>query len=189
MDYPHVQADNPWYNYYIKYEPKQEKTYFLLMTTRTKISLSIRAVRVCTLVARCVNGRDAGDPACLNSYRDKDTWAVTCDFQQCSILKSIDSYEPVQPLFKLRNSKCCSVSSLTVIEYSSDKQRLWSDCAYAQADLRLCWSHKLHCWKCHVAAHFFLRSGVMIIRVPKTGFLATWRKCTRGVQYVMKTHS
>ena len=29
-----------------------------------------------------------------------------------------------EPTFKLRNSKSCSVSSLTLIEYSSDKQRL-----------------------------------------------------------------
>ena len=43
---------------------------------------------------------------------------------QRGILTSVDSYEPVQPSFKLRNSKCCSVSSLTVIEYSSDLQRL-----------------------------------------------------------------
>ena len=47
-------------------------------------------------------------------------WAVTCDFQQCGILTSVDSYEPVQPTFELRNSKWCSVSSLTIIEYSSD---------------------------------------------------------------------
>ena len=37
-----------------------------------------------------------------------------------SILTSVDSDEPVQPPFKLTNSKLCSVSSLTVIEYSSD---------------------------------------------------------------------
>ena len=47
-------------------------------------------------------------------------WAVTCDFQQCGILTSVDSYEPVQPPFKLRNSKWCSVSSFTVIDYSSN---------------------------------------------------------------------
>ena len=28
-------------------------------------------------------------------------WAVTCDFQQCSILTCVDSDEPVQPPFKL----------------------------------------------------------------------------------------
>ena len=38
--------------------------------------------------------------------------AATCDFQQCGILTSVDSDEPVQPPFKLRNSKWCSVSSL-----------------------------------------------------------------------------
>ena len=39
-----------------------------------------------------------------------------CDFQQCGILTSIDSDEPLQPPFKLRNSKYDFVSSLTVIE-------------------------------------------------------------------------
>ena len=67
-------------------------------------------------------------------------WAATCGFQQCGILTSVDSGEPVQPPFKLRNSKRCWVSSLTVIEYSSEQQRLWSDCAYAQAGLSLCGS-------------------------------------------------
>ena len=31
--------------------------------------------------------------------------ASACDFQQCGILTSVDSDEPVQPPFKLRNSK------------------------------------------------------------------------------------
>ena len=30
---------------------------------------------------------------------------MTCDFQQCGILTSVDSYEPVQHHFKLRNAK------------------------------------------------------------------------------------
>ena len=46
--------------------------------------------------------------------------AVTCDFQQGGILTSVDSDKPVQPPFKLRNSKLCSVSSLSLIKYSSD---------------------------------------------------------------------
>ena len=32
-------------------------------------------------------------------------WAVTCDFQQCGILTSVDSEEPVQLPIKLRISK------------------------------------------------------------------------------------
>ena len=35
-------------------------------------------------------------------------------------LTCADSDEPLQPPFKLRNSKWCSVNSLTIIEYSSD---------------------------------------------------------------------
>ena len=89
---------------------------------------------------------------CNHLKPESSKWAATCDFEQCGIWISVDSDQPVQPPFKLRNSKCCLVSSLTVIEYSSDLQRLWSDCAYAQADLRLCWSHIQHCWKSHVAA-------------------------------------
>ena len=77
---------------------------------------------------------------------------MTCDFQQCGILTSVNSDKPVQPSFKLRTSKWCSVSSLTLIEYSSDKQRLWSDCRYVQADLRLCWSYIPHCSKTHATA-------------------------------------
>ena len=57
--------------------------------------------------------------------------------------------------FKLRNSKCCSASSWTFIEYSSDLQRLWSDCAYAHACLSLCWAHIPHCWKSHVTAQLY----------------------------------
>ena len=38
------------------------------------------------------------------------------------------------------------------MQYSSDQQKLLLDCAFAQGDLRLCWSHTLHCWKSHVAA-------------------------------------
>ena len=34
-----------------------------------------------------------------------DKGAMTCDFQKCGILTSVDSDEPVQPPFKLRNSK------------------------------------------------------------------------------------
>ena len=44
-------------------------------------------------------------------------WAMTCDFQQCGILLSVDSDEPLQPPFKLRGSKLCLVSSLVFIEY------------------------------------------------------------------------
>ena len=49
-----------------------------------------------------------------------DWWAVAWDLTQCGILTSVDSDEPVQPPLKLRNSKLYSVSSLTIIEYSSD---------------------------------------------------------------------
>ena len=86
-------------------------------------------------------------------------WALTCDFQQCGILTCVDSEEPLQPPFNVRNSKWCSVSSLTIIEYSSNYQRLWSDCAYAQADLRLCWWHIPHCWKSHALSHIVILVG------------------------------
>ena len=89
-------------------------------------------------------------------------WAATTWFPTMWHLTSVDSDEPVHSPFKFRNSKWCSVSSLTLIEYSSDKQRLWSDCGYVQAGLSLCWSHIPHCWKSHVTAHIYRsRCGVV----------------------------
>ena len=48
--------------------------------------------------------------------------ATTSDFQQCGILTGVDSVEPVQPPFKLGNSKCCSVSSLTLMDGKGSDQ-------------------------------------------------------------------
>ena len=42
------------------------------------------------------------------------------DFNKCGILTCVDSDEPLQPPFKLRISIWCSVSSVIIIEYSSD---------------------------------------------------------------------
>ena len=61
-----------------------------------------------------------------------------------AFFKIVDSVEPVKPTVMLINSKCCSFGSFLLIEYASDLQRLGSDCAFAQADLRLCWSHIPH---------------------------------------------
>ena len=44
---------------------------------------------------------ELGQPA----IRNQAIRAVICDFQQCGNLTSVDSDEPVQPPFKLRNSK------------------------------------------------------------------------------------
>ena len=61
-----------------------------------------------------------------------------CDFQQCAILKCLESEEPVQPPYQLRNSKCCLDSSF----YS---QRLFKQLAKALIRLRICagWSEPL----------------------------------------------
>ena len=58
-------------------------------------------------------------------------------------------------LLLIIETKCCSFSSLPGIEYSSDLQRLWSDCAYAHAGLSLCLSHIPHCWKSHFVTHIW----------------------------------
>ena len=67
----------------------------------------------------------------LITYVSRDIWFPTMrHFHKC------DSDEPVRHPFKLRNSKLYAVSSTIVKDYSSDKQRLWSDCAYD----RLVWA-------------------------------------------------
>ena len=121
---------------------------FLIFAFLSLYTIKLRLVLV--LLSAILNGCCLTYP--MYHHRVKYKWAVTCDFQHCGILTSVDSHQPVQPPIKLRNSKCCTVSSLTVIEYSSDLQRLWSVCAYAQAGLSLCWSYIPHCWKSHVKA-------------------------------------
>ena len=44
-----------------------------------------------------------------------------CDFQQCGILTSVDSDEPVQPHFNLRNSKWCSAYNIQATSKGSDQ--------------------------------------------------------------------
>ena len=58
-------------------------------------------------------------------------------FQQCGILTIVGSDELLQPPFKLRNSKCCSVSGLT--------HRIVKRLAMALIRLRVCagWSEAL----------------------------------------------
>ena len=41
-------------------------------------------------------------------------------FNNVAFFTSVDSDKPLQPPFRLRNSKWYSVSSFTIIEYSSD---------------------------------------------------------------------
>ena len=48
-------------------------------------------------------------------YKAIYSWAMTCDFQQCGTLSDVVSFKPVQPPFKLRISKLCLVSCLTLI--------------------------------------------------------------------------
>ena len=45
------------------------------------------------------------EPENCYPHKYKNNFAATCDFQQCGILTSVDSEEPVQLPFKLRNSK------------------------------------------------------------------------------------
>ena len=119
----------------------------------SKLFKTLTIFQKCKLWGKSADDRKKHDK--LDSMQRVIVWLrLTCDFQKCGILIRVDSDELVQPPFKLRNSKWCLDSSLKVIEYSSDKQRLWSDCAYAQADQRLCLSHIPHCWKSHVAANF-----------------------------------
>ena len=68
-------------------------------------------------------------PHCWKSH----VAAQLCAFQQCGILTSVDSGEPVQPPAKLRSSKCCSASSLTVIQCNIFKRL-----AKALIRLRVC---------------------------------------------------
>ena len=54
---------------------------------------------------QCVGSTNETRPCNTNKCPGKIDIAVTRDFQHYDILTSVDSDEPVQPLFKLGNSK------------------------------------------------------------------------------------
>ena len=56
----------------------------------------------------------------LNQYLARINEPVHEISNNVTFLTCVDSDESLQPPFKLRNSKWCSVSSLTIIEYASD---------------------------------------------------------------------
>ena len=76
-----------------------------------------------------------------------DMWFPTkWHFDKCRLIQACAAF------FKLKSINDVLSSSLTRIEYSSDEQRLWSDCVYVQADLSLHMS-KCHIFGNHVMAH------------------------------------
>ena len=80
---------------------------------------------------------------------------MTCDFQQCGILTSVDSDEQVQPPFSLetQNDVKSVLNTHRIFKRLAKALiRLRVYCAYAQADLRLCWLHIPYCWKSHARA-------------------------------------
>ena len=58
----------------------------------------------------------------------------------------------------------------------------FSDCAYAQADLNLCWSHIPLCRKSHVAAHFHFSSSESLVE----SLIYSWRVMVQFV-FTLKT--
>ena len=70
---------------------------------------------------------------------------------QTTCVTSKDSNQPVyQPTIYVYLFLDCP----GVVKGTCDQQRLWSNCAVAQADLSLRWSHKSCCRVCCELAHF-----------------------------------
>ena len=61
--------------------------------------------------------------------------------------------QPGHPPNLIRDLAVCSMDSWGSNVSSCRQQRLWSDCAGAQADLSLRWAHRSFCWVCHEAAN------------------------------------
>ena len=66
-----------------------------------------------------------------------------------------DSDQPVHPPSMVRGLVFSSLKSPESVESTCDQRRFWSDCADAQADLSLRWSHKTHCRFCIAQALLF----------------------------------
>ena len=133
-----------------------ETSYKIEILPVTRINMALSKKQITKMLIRLRGWAGWSAPVLFsNPRRQVFSRRGPCDFQQCGTLTWIDLDQPVQPPVRVENSKCCSFNSLTVIEYLSDYQRLWSVCrlcAYAQACLSLYWSHIPHCWKSHVTA-------------------------------------
>ena len=144
VDYLHVQADNPCYNYYIIRLTAVQIFHSIVSSTgpvlvpsssnmiglqfvlqwgqvtmrkwESKFVLGMEKTSHPTskppLLTRVFHGCNGDTSWGILLGPGLQKWAATCDFQQCGILTWIDSNEPEHSPFKLRDSKCCSVSSL-----------------------------------------------------------------------------
>ena len=70
---------------------------------------TVTPVRLKPLAPRSRVKHSTTEPLCSLSFRSSQfslhNMSVTCDFQQCGVLTSLDSDQPERPPFKLRNSK------------------------------------------------------------------------------------
>ena len=63
------------------------------------------------------------------------------------------------------------------VQGTCDQRRLWLDCAYAQADLSLRWSHKCYCMFCRAMVHIIrciygvLTCSSSVLRFGHSGWL------------------
>ena len=86
--------------------------FFLLSLWMLQGNVFVRCLNLASLTCIYVLvGYTAINFICVIHYILAETW----DFQQCGILTYIDSNKPVLSPVKFRDSKCCTVSSLTVI--------------------------------------------------------------------------
>ena len=67
-----------------------------------------------------------------------------------------DSEQSVHPSSMARILFYPSLNILEAVEETCDQRRLWSDCADAQADQSLRWSHKSYYRFCRALAHFII---------------------------------
>ena len=82
------------------------------------------------------------------SQRTKKTYNKICVTRK-------DSDQPVYPPSIARVLVYASLDSLKAAEGTCDRRKLWSDCAYAQADLSLRRSHVSYCRFWHTLVHIF----------------------------------
>ena len=121
--------------------PKYAQWRFWLYCASAQADLNLRSTKVRFLMLRIIQ----------LGQRDK-TYNKTCVTRK-------DSDQPVHPLIRARAIVYRSLNSLKAVEGICNQRRLWSDCADAQADLSLRWSHKSYCRFCRAPAHYNAISG------------------------------
>ena len=152
---------------------QEEKSYVQVKAPTTKMTLLINGPSCQTPASNCriqrtslIVERKEGRKKERKKKRKKNCFSLFLTIFRCLSWVTLFIFEPAHD--KTYNKICAtskdsdqlvhphSMARVLVhtVDSTCDQRRLWSDCADAQSDLSLRWSHKSYCRFCWALAHF-----------------------------------